>query len=301
VVTRAGLRDPAPDAIRGEQMRPLIEHQRLRIAGRSIEVAWHGPDAEESASLVLLHEGLGCVATWKEFPRRLAERTGYGVLSYSRAGYGTSDPVTLPRPTNYMHEEANEVLPALLHAVGVRQAILIGHSDGASIATLYAGSRQDRRVRGLVLIAPHFFVEDVGLRSIAAAKIAYERRALRERLAKYHGANVDVAFWGWNRVWLDPAFRSWRIDDCLAFIRVPILILQGTQDEYGTIAQIETAERETYCPLEVVMLEGAGHAPQTDRPETTLEAIADFVRRVLEVHEGLAPVKAGGPLLRPSG
>lgn len=256
-------------------------------AGKNIEAGWHGPAPEEAPTLVLLHEGLGSLAMWKEFPQQLAERTGYGVLVYSRPGYGNSDPVELPRPLAYMHEEASRTLPAVLDQAGVRKAILVGHSDGASIATIYAGSRQDFRVRGLVLIAPHFFVEDISVRSITAVKDAYQTSDLRARLAKYH-RDVDVAFWGWNRAWLDPDFRRWRIDEYLAYIRVPILIVQGEDDEYGTPAQIAVAQQETYCPLEVRMLPGAGHSPQVDRPQETLEAIGEFVTRLAR-HEGLAP------------
>jgi pimeloyl-ACP methyl ester carboxylesterase len=258
------------------------------VSSKKIEAAWHGPRPEEAPTLVLLHEGLGSVAMWKEFVQQLAERTGYGVLVYSRLGYGQSDPVDLPRPLTYMHREAREILPAVLDQAAVRKVILVGHSDGASIATIYAGSRQDFRVRGLVLIAPHFFVEEISVRSIAAAKDAYERGDLRPRLAKYH-RDVDAAFWGWNQAWLDPQFRDWRIDEYLAYIRVPILIVQGEDDQYGTPAQVAVAERETYCPVEVRLLAGAGHSPQVDRPEETLAAIGEFVTRVLAVHEGLAP------------
>jgi len=265
----------------------------LTAGGLHIEAQWHGPPPDRSPTLVLLHEGLGSAAAWKDFPRRLADRTGNGVLVYSRPGYGQSDPVPIPRPLTYMDEEARGVLPCVLDQAGIRKAILVGHSDGASIATIHAGSVQDFRVRGLVLIAPHFFVEDIGLRSIAAAREAYRSGTLRDRLSKYH-ADVDVAFWGWNRAWLDPAFRSWRIDDHLAFIRIPILIIQGRQDEYGTLAQIETAKRECYCPVEVALLDGARHSPQADRPEATLEAIAEFVARVL-AHEGLGPVASATP------
>ena len=187
-----------------------------------------------------------------------------------------------------MHDEAREVLPAVLDQARIRKAILIGHSDGASIAAIHAGTVQDFRVRGLVLIAPHFFVEDTGLRSIEAARLAYESGDLRNRLMKHH-RDVDVAFWGWNQAWLDPAFRSWRIDEHLPYIRVPLLIIQGRDDPFGTPAQVETAQRETYCPVEVALLDGAGHTPQVDRPEETLEAISEFVRRVLVVHEGLSP------------
>ena len=257
------------------------------IAGKRIEAAWHGPAPDRAPTLVLLHEGLGSVAMWKEFPQWLAECTRYGVLVYSRPGYGWSDPVELPRPLTYMHDEAREI-PAVLDQAGVRKVILIGHSDGASIAAIYAGSRQDFRVRGLVLIAPHFFVEDISVRSIAAAKDAYETGELRQRLAKYH-RDADVAFWGWNRAWLDPQFRSWRIDEYLPYIRVPVLIIQGEDDQYGTRAQVALAEHETYCPVEARMLRGAGHSPHADRPDQTLAAISEFVTRVLAVHEGLAP------------
>jgi pimeloyl-ACP methyl ester carboxylesterase len=203
------------------------------VGGLKIEAAWYGPPPAAAPTLVLLHEGLGCVAMWRDFPRRLAERSRHGVLAYSRQGYGRSDPVPLPRSLGYMHQEALDVLPAILDQAEIRKAILIGHSDGASIATIYAGSRQDFRIRGLVLIAPHFVVEEMGLREIRAAKATYEAGDLRQRLGRYHGSNVDVAFWGWNRAWLDPAFRCWRIDDNLAYIRVPILIIQHFEDPYG--------------------------------------------------------------------
>src|SRR3990170_6855674 len=144
--------------------------KELTVNSRRIEAQWHGPSAERAPTLVLLHEGLGCVAMWKDFPQALAARTGYGVLVYSRPGYGKSDPVPLPRPPSYMHDEAFDVLPAVLDQAGIRKTILVGHSDGASIATIYAGGRQDFRVRGLALLAPHFFVEEMGLRSIVAAK-----------------------------------------------------------------------------------------------------------------------------------
>jgi pimeloyl-ACP methyl ester carboxylesterase len=226
---------------------------------------------------------------WRDFPEKLATRTGYGVLAFSRPGYGKSDPVPLPRPLSYMHDEALNVLPRVLDRADVRKTILIGHSDGASIATIYAGGRQDFRVRGLALMAPHFFVEDISIKSIAAAKEAYEKSDLRERLKRYHGDNVDVAFRGWNGAWLDPGFRAWRIDDFVAHVRVPILILQGRNDQYGTLAQVELAERDAYSPVEAVVLDRCGHSPHIDQPEKALDAVAEFVHRVLAVHEGLAP------------
>lgn len=263
-------------------------NKQIVVDGRRVETTFFGPSPERAPTLVLLHEGLGCVAMWRDFPRLLTERTGYGVLAYSRPGYGKSDPVPLPRPLSYMHDEALDVLPAVLDQAGIRKTILVGHSDGASIATIYAGSRQDFRVRGLALMAPHFFVEDISVRSIAEAKQAYEAGDLRERLARYHD-DVDVAFRGWNEAWLDPKFREWHIEPELAHVRVPMLIVQGKGDQYGTEAQLALAQRETYCPVETLLLDDCRHAPHVDQPETTLDAIGAFVHRVLAVHEGLAP------------
>src|SRR5215475_14502924 len=183
-------------------------------------------DASQPPAIVMLHEGLGSAALWGDFPDKLAAVTGVTVFAYSRAGYGASGPVTLPRPLTYMHDEAKLVLPALLDAIGFRRGLLLGHSDGGSIAAIYAGSTQDHRVRGLTLIAPHFVVEDVGLAAIRDAKAAYETGDLKTRLARWH-RNVDVAFYGWNGAWLDPGFRDWNIADALAYIRVPIQIVQG--------------------------------------------------------------------------
>jgi pimeloyl-ACP methyl ester carboxylesterase len=234
-------------------------------------------------AIVMLHEGLGSAALWGDFPDKLAAATGTTIFAYSRAGYGASSPVPLPRPLTYMHNEAKDVLPSLLDAIGFRRGLLLGHSDGASIAAIYAGSVEDFRVRGLVLIAPHFFTEEPGLASIRAAKTAYETGDLKPRLARWH-RNVDVAFYGWNGAWLDPAFRAWDITDALAYIRVPVQIVQGESDQYGTIRQVEVAQEECYCPVEVAMIAGAGHSPQRERPEVTLDAIAGFVNRVLKLH-----------------
>jgi pimeloyl-ACP methyl ester carboxylesterase len=260
----------------------------LIIHGLRIEAQWHGPKPDQAPTLVLLHEGLGSVAMWRDFPRALAARAGYGVLVYSRRGYGKSDPRPLPWPRSYMHDEAFDVLPHVLDHAGIRKTVLIGHSDGASIATIYAGGVQDFRVRGLALMAPHFFVEDISIESIAAARQAYEQGDLRERLARYH-CDVDVAFWGWNRAWLDRGFRDWRIDDYVAHVRVPMLMIQGADDQYGTTAQLKLAEEDAYCPVETLVLENCRHSPHLDQPEATLSAITDFTYRVLTVHEGLAP------------
>jgi pimeloyl-ACP methyl ester carboxylesterase len=251
----------------------------LSICAQHLEYRIIGPRPDKAPTLVLLHEGLGCVGLWSDFPDKLQQATGCGVFVYSRAGYGQSSPVPLPRPLSYMQDEARETLPTLLDAIGFRHGLLIGHSDGASIAAIYAGSRQDHRVGGLVLIAPHFFTEQSGLRSIEEARKAYETGDLRQRLSRWH-ADVDNAFKGWNGAWLDPGFRDWDITEYLAYIRVPLLIVQGEADQYGTVAQIDVARRECYCPVEVALLTGAKHSPQRDASEATLKVIAEFVARV---------------------
>jgi len=260
----------------------------LTVDGRHIEAVWHGPAPDIAPTLVLLHEGLGCVAMWRDFPAQLADRTGYGVFAYSRPGYGKSDPIPRPPALRYMDDEAFAILPAVLDQAGVRKAILVGHSDGASIAAIYAGGRQDFRVRALALMAPHFFVEDLSLRSIMAAKQAYEAGDLRARLQRHHGDNVDTAFYMWNAAWLDAGSRNWRIDDRLVHIRVPILIVQGDDDPYGTPEQIAFARQETSCPVDALVLTGCRHSPHLERPQKTLAAVADFAHRVLTVHEGVA-------------
>jgi pimeloyl-ACP methyl ester carboxylesterase len=252
----------------------------LDIGTHRLEYRMIGPRPGDAPTLVLLHEGLGCVGLWGDFPEKLAQATGCGVFVYSRAGYGQSSPVTLPRPLTYMHDEAREIVPRLLDAIGFQRGLLIGHSDGASIAAIYAGTHQDHRVGGLVLIAPHFFTEDMGIAAIADARQAYETTDLRQKLARWH-KDPDNAFKGWNGAWLDTDFRQWDITEPLAYIRVPILIVQGEDDQYGTVAQIEAAERECYCPVEVALLPGIKHSPQREAPEATLKAISEFAGRVL--------------------
>jgi pimeloyl-ACP methyl ester carboxylesterase len=178
-----------------------------------------------------------------------------------------------------MHDEADATLGRVLDAAGIGPRILLGHSDGASIATIYAGSRQDFLLRGLILVAPHFFVEEVTIASIAAARDAYRDGDLRSRLARHHD-DVDTAFLGWNGAWLDPAFRTWDITEYLPYIRVPILLLQGEADPYGTTAQVHAAEQETYCPVETILSPGIGHAPHQQDAAPSLAAIASFVARV---------------------
>ena len=264
-------------------MTTLSDAGFLDLGGQRLEYRMIGPRPGEAPTIVMLHEGLGSAAMWGDFPDRLASATGAGIFVYSRAGYGQSSPVTLPRPLSYMHEEALETLPRLLSAIGFKRGLLFGHSDGASIATIYAGSIQDHRVRGLILIAPHFFVEDLSIASIAEAKIAYAQTDLRAKLARWH-QDPDNAFRGWNDAWLDPQFREWNITPELAYIRVPVLIVQGQEDQYGTVRQIEAAQEECYCPVEVALLAGAKHSPQREAPEATLKAVSEFSNRLLRDH-----------------
>ena len=255
----------------------------LGIGASDLEYRHIGPSPLEAPTLVMLHEGLGSVGLWGDFPEKLAAATGAGVFAYSRAGYGASSPVMLPRPLTYMHSEALEVLPKLLDAIGFRRGLLIGHSDGASIAAIYAGGVQDHRVRGLSLIAPHFIVEDVSVTSIEGIKRDYETGRLKEKLARWH-SDVDHAFYGWNGAWLDPEFRAWDISEYLSYIRVPVQIVQGAEDQYGTSKQIEVAEAECYCPVDVAIIERAAHSPHREASAVTLETIASFVNRILREH-----------------
>jgi len=256
----------------------------LRIGESDLEYRMIGPSPERAPTLVMLHEGLGSAALWGDLPDKLQEATGAGMFVYSRAGYGASSPVKLPRPLDYMHREALDVLPKLLDAIGFRRGILVGHSDGASIAAIYAGGVQDYRVRAIALMAPHFVVEDISVQSIAEIKTTYETTSLREKLARWH-KDVDNAFYGWNGAWLDPEFRSWDISEYLAYVRVPIALLQGAEDQYGTLRQVEIAQEECYCPVDVTILAGTGHSPYREAPEATLNAISEFANAVLRTHE----------------
>jgi pimeloyl-ACP methyl ester carboxylesterase len=206
---------------------------------------------------VFLHEGLGSVSAWRDVPAQIADAAGCAAFVYSRRGYGSSSPVEVPRPLTYMHDEA-ALLPALLAEHEIHAPILVGHSDGASIAIIAAGSGLP--VKALVLIAPHVFVEDVSVESIAKAAEAYRTTDLPERLARHH-ADVEGAFWGWNRAWLDPEFRKWNLEAFLPKITAPVLIVQGAADEYGTLAQVEAIARQLGGPCEQLIVAGAGHAP----------------------------------------
>ena len=245
---------------------------RLPIGPHLLEYAWTG--ARGPRAVVLLHEGLGSVGLWRDFPRKLADATGWPVLAYSRPNYGRSSAsAPLPRHVGYMHDEAL-LLGEVLRAADVRDPVLFGHSDGASISILYAAAHP---VRALVLEAPHVFAEELSLESIAKARDAYERGDLRARLSRWHD-HVDAAFWGWNGPWLHPGFRGWCLTGCLPSIRAPALLVQGDADEYGTLAQIEAIQRGLAGPKETLIVPGAGHSPHRDAEAAVLAATSRFLR-----------------------
>jgi pimeloyl-ACP methyl ester carboxylesterase len=224
--------------------------------------------------LVLLHEGLGSVGLWRDFPAALHRATGLRTIVFSRFGHGRSDTPPRPRTPTFMHEEAREVLPALLDRLDVERPILVGHSDGGSIALIYAAGHD---VTALALLAPHVFVEDVCVAAIAEVDAGFEER-LRERMARHHDDPV-VTFRGWADVWLDPDFRDWNLEPLLPSITAPTLVIQGRDDEYGTLAQIDTIAAAVPAPVEKLVLPG-GHSPHLEQPDAVLQAIAEFVRRL---------------------
>jgi pimeloyl-ACP methyl ester carboxylesterase len=242
-----------------------LEYERIDMAGAA------------RPTLVLLHEGLGSVAMWRDFPSRLVHATGCDVLVYSRYGYGNSGRLTAPREVRYMHDEALVTLPELLDELGIARPILVGHSDGGSIALIHAGAQA--RPVAVVTLAAHVLVEDIAVASIAAAKTAYETTDLRAKLARYH-ADVDSTFWGWNRIWLHPDFRAWNIEEYLPRITCPVLAIQGNDDEYGTMEQMRRIGAQV-PDVDLVELEDCRHSPHRDQPEAVLDAITRFVDRVV--------------------
>jgi pimeloyl-ACP methyl ester carboxylesterase len=254
----------------------------LHAAGHRLEYEWIRPRASVAGRptdampvLVFLHEGLGSLALWKDFPELVADATDCSALVYSRYGYGKSDRLRQPRAVDYMHREALEALPEVLDALSIRNAVLIGHSDGASIAIIHA-ALSGRQVRGLVLMAPHVLVEDVTVTAIAQAKIAFETTDLVAKLGRYHEDPMG-AFGGWSDIWLHPDFRTWNIEACLPRITAPALLIQGEDDQYGTMAQIEALERQLGGPVETDVFASCAHSPHVDQTQGTLEAIAEFV------------------------
>lgn len=251
----------------------------INATGKDLEATCHGPSPDDAPTIVMLHDGLGSVGAWQDLPQQLSAATGFGVLAYSRAGYGESDPADLPRPLDYLSREALETLPDVLDAAGFTRGILLGHGDGAAIASIYEGSVEDFRIRGLVLIAPRFFTEPSGLDAIAGLRPEFESGTLRDQLAQVH-RDPDHAFRGWTDAWLDPDFRAWDITEMIDYWRIPVLAVQGDADPYGTIAHIREIEGHIYSPINLEILAGTGHAPHLEQPERTLNAIAEFTARL---------------------
>jgi pimeloyl-ACP methyl ester carboxylesterase len=246
----------------------------VTVQGHRLEVQRIPGRGRHATELVFLHEGLGSISHWKSFPKRVAAATGFPVVVYSRYGSGNSDLLEETRPVTYMHDEALKALPELLAKLKLETPILIGHSDGGSIALIYAGVHN--RVRGLVLLAPHVFVEGLSVKSIAQAKVKFETTNLPEKLARYH-RDAARTFWGWNNIWLHPDFRRWNIEEYLPRITCPILVIQGLDDQYGTMAQPEAIARQSGGPVEILRLADCRHSAHKDQPDAVLEGIAQFV------------------------
>jgi pimeloyl-ACP methyl ester carboxylesterase len=248
----------------------------LVVDGKHLEVVVHDLPAAVDPPILMLHEGLGSVALWKSFPEHLAARTGRRVSVYSRYGHGESDVLDSPRDIDYLHHEGEVVLPQIIRQLGIDRPILIGHSDGASIALICAGAVPGL-VSALVLESPHVFVEAQTMAGIEAARESYAHTELRQWLQRYH-RDVERTFWGWNDIWLDPRFRSWNIESYLTTIDCPLLLIQGDRDEYGTVAQLDAiAAAVTWT--EIVLLSDCGHSPHRDQPAMTIAAIERFLQQ----------------------
>ncbi|HUN70625.1 MAG TPA: alpha/beta hydrolase [Burkholderiales bacterium] len=248
---------------------------QIAAAGHSLEYAWIEGAGAALPTLVFLHEGLGSIRQWRDFPARVAQATGCRALVYDRYGYGNSDVLREPRVgVEFMHDGALNELPELLENLNIAKPILIGHSDGASIALIYAGTYE---VRGVAVMAPHVFIEDVCVDSIGKAAAQFETSGLRQGLAKYH-RDARKTFHLWADAWLDPAFRNWNIEEYLPRIKCPLLAIQGEADEYGTMAQLDAIARQAGGRCELLKLPDCGHSPHKDQPERTLQAVVNFVR-----------------------
>jgi pimeloyl-ACP methyl ester carboxylesterase len=257
---------------------PSFVEVRWRERRVRIEHQWIAPERQAAPLVVFLHEGLGSLAMWKDFPRALCDAAGARGLVYSRPGYGQSTPRERDEAwgLDFLHRQAHEVLPALLDALGVRERVwLFGHSDGASIALLHA-AKFSERLHGAIVLAPHIKVEHLSVASIEKARDAYRNDDLRERLSKYHD-DPDSAFWGWNDIWLHPPFKQWSIEREIASIACPLLAIQGTGDEYGTLEQIRGIAR-VLPKTRLLELPDCGHSPHRDQPDRVIEAAVAFIR-----------------------
>jgi pimeloyl-ACP methyl ester carboxylesterase len=263
----------------------------LVAAGRRLEYRWIPAARRDAPPLVFLHEGLGSAALWSDYPDRLAAATGSGALIYSRYGFGWSEPLREPRTPDYLDREALDALPAVLEDRGLEGPVLVGHSDGATIALIHAAAGR-WPVRALVLEAPHVFVEDVTIRGIERARAEYDAGPLRGKLQPWH-EDVDATFRGWADLWLQPGFRAWNIEGILAGIRCPVLVIQGEEDRYGTAAQLAAIKRGASGGVERLMLAGCGHAPHAEQAEIVLAAMARFIGALRPVVYGETTQRRG--------
>jgi pimeloyl-ACP methyl ester carboxylesterase len=265
----------------------------LTIGSKQIEIKRHRQGKKGYPTLVFLHEGLGCVEMWRDFPYLLSQRTGCPALVFSRLGYGASDPCPTPWKINFMHKEGLEKLPAVIKAAEILDHILIGHSDGGSIGIIYAGSSHARGLKGLITEAAHVFCEKITVESIYRAKFNYEHHDLRQRLEKYHGKNTENAFRGWNDVWLHPGFIHWNIEKYLPKIKVPVLALQGNQDQYGSLKQMDGIKNRT-SRVQTHIIEDCRHSPHVEQPEKVLDIMTGFIDKIIQLNKP----KKGSPLDR---
>jgi pimeloyl-ACP methyl ester carboxylesterase len=252
----------------------------MTIGETQLEYCWVGVEESNQPVIVFLHEGLGCLALWRNFPHLLCQKLGMRGFIYSRAGYGNSDPCILPRPLTYMHDEGKDILPLILEKAGIRETILVGHSDGGSIALIHAGSTSASPITAIITLAAHVFSESRCMGSFLAAKNNYESGDLRGKLKKYHGNNVDVAFYGWHDSWVHPDFESWNIEEFLPPIDVPALVIQGADDAYGTKLQVDAIVAGIGSSVESHIIPDCGHAPHLEKPEATMSLICDFINRL---------------------
>lgn len=255
---------------------------RLEVLGRRLEYRWIGARPDEAPTIVFLHEALGSVSTWRDFPARLAAETGCGALVYSRTGHGGSGALSGPRSVRYLHDEALEVLPAVLAHFALSEVVLFGHSDGASMAILLAGARPGA-VRGVILEAPHVFVEEAALAGIRRTTEAYETASLRERLSRHHGEGTDALFRAWAEIWLRPGFRGWNIEEYLPSVTCPVLVIQGEDDPYGTLRQVDAVVSQVRGTIRPLVLPKCGHSPHSERPEDVLAAAAGFIKETFSL------------------
>lgn len=250
-----------------------------KVFDQEIEVEILGDLKSDNSTIVLLHEGLGSASMWKEIPILLHEVLGLNILFYSRAGYGKSSPVQLPRPINYMNIEAESYLPELLSKLHLNNVYLLGHSDGASIAAINTSLKNNKyNILGTILIAPHFFVEEMSLQAIKKIRKVYENE-IKKKLSKYHN-NVDIAFYGWNDVWLHPEFRKWDIRDFLSEIETPVLAIQGDKDPYGSLLHVEVLENKIKGKFDKLILKNCGHNPLIDMQKESINKIKEFILQI---------------------